>query len=321
MTTVPTNSTSESGVSQEALLANPRGFCAGVDRAIQIVERALEIHGSPVYVLHEIVHNKHVLEGLRAKGTVFVKSLEDVPEGGVTVFSAHGVSDAIVEHAKTRGLEIIDATCPLVTKVHRQAIRYESQGREVVLVGHPGHPEVEGTRGRIQGKVYVLSTPAEVAALEVNNPEQLAYVTQTTLSVDDTRDVIQALKERFPAIQGPDTKDICYATQNRQTAVKEMLPGVDVLLVVGSQNSSNSNRLAELGERAGIPSYLVDHPDQVEPQWVAGKARVGVTAGASAPEDLVQMILGRLRELGVSSVREAEGERESVVFQMPAELL
>ncbi len=312
---------SERQVESEALLANPRGFCAGVDRAIQIVERALEFHGAPVYVLHEIVHNKHVLEGLRAKGTIFVKSLDDVPKGGVTVFSAHGVSDAVVDHAKGRGLDIIDATCPLVTKVHRQAIRYESQGREVILVGHPGHPEVEGTRGRIQGEVYVLSTPEEVAALEVKNPDQLAYVTQTTLSVDDTREVIAALKERFPAIQGPDTKDICYATQNRQTAVKDLLPGVDALLVVGSQNSSNSNRLAELGERAGVPSYLVDHPDQVLPEWVQGKARVGVTAGASAPEDLVQMILGRLKDLGVAGVREADGERETVVFQMPAELL
>ncbi len=310
-----------SGTSPEALLANPRGFCAGVDRAIQIVERALEIHGSPVYVLHEIVHNKHVLEGLRAKGTIFVKSLDDVPKGGVTVFSAHGVSDAVVDHAKDRGLNVIDATCPLVTKVHRQAIRYESQGREVILVGHPGHPEVEGTRGRIEGEVYVLSTPEEVEALEVQNPGQLAYVTQTTLSVDDTRDVIAALKVRFPLIQGPDTKDICYATQNRQTAVKEMLPGVDLLLVVGSQNSSNSNRLAELGERAGVPSYLVDHPDQVLGEWIQGKKRVGVTAGASAPEDLVQMILTRLQELGVGTATEADGERETVVFQMPPELL
>lgn len=305
----------------EVLLANPRGFCAGVDRAIQIVERALEIHGAPVYVLHEIVHNKHVLEGLKAKGTIFVKSLDDVPKGGVTVFSAHGVSDAVVTHAKDRGLNVIDATCPLVTKVHRQAIRYESQGREVILVGHPGHPEVEGTRGRIDGEVYVLSTPEEVAALEVRHPDKLAYVTQTTLSVDDTRDVIAALKQRFPLIEGPDTKDICYATQNRQTAVKEMLPGVDLLLVVGSQNSSNSNRLAELGERAGVPSYLVDHPDQVLPDWVVGKQNVGVTAGASAPEDLVQMILARLKDLGVKNAKETEGERETVVFQMPPELL
>ncbi|MEM8711683.1 MAG: 4-hydroxy-3-methylbut-2-enyl diphosphate reductase [Planctomycetota bacterium] len=304
-----------------ALLANPRGFCAGVDRAIQIVERALEIHGAPVYVLHEIVHNKHVLEGLREKGTVFVKSLDEVPEGSITVFSAHGVSDAVVDHAKGRGLHVIDATCPLVTKVHRQAIRYESQGREVILVGHPGHPEVEGTRGRIEGDVYVLSTPEEVAALEVRDPDQLAYVTQTTLSVDDTREVIEALKTRFPAIQGPDTKDICYATQNRQTAVKEMLPGVDVLLVVGSQNSSNSNRLAELGTRAGVPSYLIDHPNQVDASWLNGKTRVGVTAGASAPEDLVQLILDRLKGLGVADIHEADGQRETVVFQMPAELL
>ncbi|MBL6757775.1 MAG: 4-hydroxy-3-methylbut-2-enyl diphosphate reductase [Planctomycetes bacterium] len=302
---------------EEVVLANPRGFCAGVDRAIQIVERALEVHGAPVFVLHEIVHNKHVLERLRSLGARFVKDLEEVPEGAVTVFSAHGVSDAVVNAAASRRLEVIDATCPLVTKVHRQAIRYEDQGREVILVGHPGHPEVEGTRGRIKGKVHVLSTPEEVAALEITDPEQLAYVTQTTLSVDDTRDVIDALLSRFPSIQGPALKDICYATQNRQTAVKDMIGDVDVLIVVGSENSSNSNRLRELGERGGIPSYLVDRPEQVQPEWVAGKKTVGVTAGASAPEDLVQLILARLRELGVRNTRELDGEKETVVFQMP----
>jgi len=302
---------------EEVVLANPRGFCAGVDRAIQIVERALEVHGAPVFVLHEIVHNKHVLERLRSLGARFVKDLEEVPEGAVTVFSAHGVSDAVVNAAASRRLEVIDATCPLVTKVHRQAIRYEDQGREVILVGHPGHPEVEGTRGRIKGKVHVLSTPEEVAALEITDPEQLAYVTQTTLSVDDTRDVIEALLSRFPSIQGPALKDICYATQNRQTAVKDMIGDVDVLIVVGSENSSNSNRLRELGERGGIPSYLVDRPEQVQPEWVAGKRTVGVTAGASAPEDLVQLILARLRELGVRNTRELDGEKETVVFQMP----
>lgn len=302
---------------EEVVLANPRGFCAGVDRAIQIVERALEVHGAPVFVLHEIVHNKHVLERLRSLGARFVKDLEEVPEGAVTVFSAHGVSDAVVNAAASRRLEVIDATCPLVTKVHRQAIRYEDQGREVILVGHPGHPEVEGTRGRIKGKVHVLSTPEEVAALEITDPEQLAYVTQTTLSVDDTRDVIDALLSRFPSIQGPALKDICYATQNRQTAVKDMIGDVDVLIVVGSENSSNSNRLRELGERGGIPSYLVDRPEQVQPEWVAGKRTVGVTAGASAPEDLVQLILARLRELGVRNTRELDGEKETVVFQMP----
>lgn len=302
---------------EEVVLANPRGFCAGVDRAIQIVERALEVHGAPVFVLHEIVHNKHVLERLRSLGARFVKDLEEVPEGAVTVFSAHGVSDAVVNAAASRRLEVIDATCPLVTKVHRQAIRYEDQGREVILVGHPGHPEVEGTRGRIKGKVHVLSTPEEVAALEITDPEQLAYVTQTTLSVDDTRDVIDALLSRFPSIQGPALKDICYATQNRQTAVKDMIGDVDVLIVVGSENSSNSNRLRELGERGGISSYLVDRPEQVQPEWVAGKKTVGVTAGASAPEDLVQLILARLRELGVRNTRELDGEKETVVFQMP----
>jgi len=301
-------------------LANPRGFCAGVDRAIQIVERALEKHGAPVYVLHEIVHNKHVIEDLKAKGTIFVKDLDEVPEGAVTVFSAHGVSDAVVDHANGRGLAIIDATCPLVTKVHRQAIRYEGQGREVILVGHPGHPEVEGTRGRIQGNVHVLSTPEEVEALEVSDPDMLSYVTQTTLSVDDTRDVIEALVKRFPAIQGPDLKDICYATQNRQTAVKDMLPGIDLLIVVGSANSSNSNRLKELGTRAGIQSHLVDHPDSVDPAWLEGAKNVGVTAGASAPEALVGLILDRIAEAGTATITELDGEPETVVFQMPAGL-
>ena len=302
---------------REAVLANPRGFCAGVDRAIQIVERALEVHGAPVFVLHEIVHNQHVLERLRGLGARFVASLEEVPEGAVTVFSAHGVSDAVVDAASARSLQVIDATCPLVTKVHRQAVRYEDQGREVILVGHPGHPEVEGTRGRIAGEVHVLSTPEEVRALEVSDPERLAYVTQTTLSVDDTREVIDALLERFPSIQGPALKDICYATQNRQTAVKDMIDAVDVLIVVGSENSSNSNRLRELGERGGVPSYLVDRPDDVRPEWVEGHRIVGVTAGASAPEELVQLILARLKDLGVPVARELEGERETVVFQMP----
>ncbi len=302
---------------EEVVLANPRGFCAGVDRAIQIVERALEVHGAPVFVLHEIVHNKHVLERLRSLGARFVSSLEEVPEGSVTVFSAHGVSDAVVGAAASRHLEVIDATCPLVTKVHRQAVRYEDQGREVILVGHPGHPEVEGTRGRIKGKVHVLSTPEEVAVLEVSDPDQLAYVTQTTLSVDDTREVIDALLRRFPAIQGPALKDICYATQNRQTAVKDMIGEVDVLIVVGSENSSNSNRLRELGERGGLPAYLVDRPEQVQPEWVKGASTVGITAGASAPEDLVRLILDRLSELGVARTRELDGEKETVVFQMP----
>ena len=304
----------------EARLANPRGFCAGVDRAIEIVERALERYGAPVYVLHEIVHNKHVLEDLRSRGTVFVKRLDEVPSGSVTIFSAHGVSDAVVAEGEARQLRVIDATCPLVTKVHVQAQRYAGDAREVVLIGHPGHPEVEGTRGRIDGKVHVLSTPEEVAALEVADPQRLAYVTQTTLSVDDTREVIDALHAKYPAIKGPDLKDICYATQNRQNAVKQLVPEVDVLLVVGSANSSNSSRLRELGERSGVPAYLVDDPAQIEEGWFEGKARVGVTAGASAPEALVELVLGRLRELGVESTSELEGEPEEVVFQMPPEL-
>ncbi len=304
----------------EARLANPRGFCAGVDRAIEIVERALEHYGAPVYVLHEIVHNRHVLRDLSERGTVFVQTLDEVPEGAVTIFSAHGVSDSVVEEGRRRGLRIIDATCPLVTKVHLQAAHYADEGREVILIGHDGHPEVEGTRGRIPGRVHVLSTTEQVAALEVADPTRLAYVTQTTLSVDDTREVLEALHERFPEIKGPELKDICYATQNRQNAVKELLGEVELLLVVGSANSSNSNRLRELGERGGVASFLVDHPDQIEPDWLQGRRRIGVTAGASAPEALVQDILTRLKELGVRDVQEAPGDSEAVVFQMPTEL-
>ena len=304
----------------DAHLANPRGFCAGVDRAIEIVKRALERYGAPVYVLHEIVHNKHVLQDLESRGTVFVRSLDEIPSGGVTIFSAHGVSDAVVREGRERGLQVIDATCPLVTKVHNQAIHYANNGREVILIGHPGHPEMEGTQGRIPGKVHILSTVEEVEALEVADPAKLAYVTQTTLSVDDTRDAIEALTQRFPTIQGPDVTDICYATQNRQNAVKGLLPNVQLLLVVGSSNSSNSNRLRELGERHGVPSYLVDHPDQIQSKWVDGVTEVGVTAGASAPESLVKLVLGRLTELGVSACHEMPGKLETVVFQMPAEL-
>ncbi len=304
----------------DAHLANPRGFCAGVDRAIEIVKRALERYGAPVYVLHEIVHNKHVLEDLESRGTVFVQSLAEIPSDGVTIFSAHGVSDAIVREGRERGLRIIDATCPLVTKVHNQAIHYANNGREVILIGHSGHPEMEGTQGRIPGKVHILSTVEEVEALEVADPAKLAYVTQTTLSVDDTRDAIEALTQRFPAIQGPDVTDICYATQNRQNAVKGLLPNVQLLLVVGSANSSNSNRLRELGERHGVPSYLVDHPDQIQEGWVEDVTEVGVTAGASAPESLVKLIMNRLTEMGVGECHEMPGKLETVVFQMPAEL-
>src|SRR5262245_43423513 len=304
----------------EVTLAQPRGFCAGVDRAIEIVERALALYGAPVYVLHEIVHNRYVVDDLSARGVVFVDGLDKVPPGAVTIYSAHGVSDAVVARGVERGLRVIDATCPLVTKVHQQAQAYERDGREVILVGHPGHPEVEGTRGRIRGEVHVLSTVEEVEALTVRDPERLSYVTQTTLSVDDTREVIAALVRRFPSIRGPALKDICYATQNRQNAVRAMSEEIDLLLVVGSQNSSNSNRLRELGERKGVPSHLIDGARDIDPAWFEPGLRIGVTAGASAPESLVQEVLERLRQLGVSSVVEMEGEPESIVFRLPAEL-
>ncbi len=303
-----------------ARLANPRGFCAGVDRAIEIVEKALERYGAPVYVLHEIVHNRRVLEDLRSRGVHFVDELDDIPSGAVTIFSAHGVSDDVERVGHERALRVIDATCPLVTKVHDQARVYAKGDRELILIGHAGHPEVEGTRGRFPGRVHVLATPEEVKALEVSSPDRLAYVTQTTLSIDDTREVIDALTRRFPAIAGPDLKDICYATQNRQNAVRRLTNEVDLLIVVGSSNSSNSNRLRELGERAGVAAYLVDDADQIEPKWLAGSPEVGVTAGASAPEALVQEILTRLRELGVEGVYETPGEQETVMFRMPPEL-
>jgi len=306
----------------EVRLANPRGFCAGVDRAIEIVERALELHGAPVYVLHEIVHNRHVVDDLAARGTRFVDDLELVPEGAVTIFSAHGVSDEVVATAARRRLRVIDATCPLVTKVHVQAQQYAARGDEVILIGHPGHPEVEGTRGRIEGRVVVLSTVAEVEALEVADPQKLSYVTQTTLSIDDTREVIDALVRRFPRIRGPELKDICYATQNRQNAVRRLTAGegIDCLIVIGSKNSSNSNRLAELGLRSGVRSHLIDNASEIRPEWLVGAGRIGVTAGASAPEALVQQVVERLKELGVVSVREIEGEVETTVFRLPESL-
>ena len=304
----------------QVLLAQPRGFCAGVDRAIEIVERALELYGAPVYVLHEIVHNKHVLDDLSGRGVRFVETLDEVPEGAVTIFSAHGVAEAVERAGRERNLRVIDATCPLVTKVHLQAQQYERDEREIVLIGHPGHVEVEGTAGRVDGHVHVVATPEEVAELEVRDPEKLAYVTQTTLSVDDTRDVIEALLARFPAIQGPDVKDICYATQNRQNAVKDLTEQVGLLLVVGSANSSNSNRLRELGERRGVPSYLIDGPDEIDPSWIPASGAVGVTAGASAPELLVEAVVERLKELGADGVESLPGEPERVVFHLPEEL-
>ena len=304
----------------DVTLAQPRGFCAGVDRAIEIVRRALDRFGAPVYVLHEIVHNRHVLEDLSSRGAIFVSELEEVPAGSVTIFSAHGVGTAAVNEAAARELRVIDATCPLVTKVHNQAQQYRSGGRELILIGHPGHPEVEGTKGRVDGKVHVLSTVEEVAALEIPDEVELAYVTQTTLSVDDTRDVIEALEERFPRIQGPNLSDICYATQNRQDAVRALATDIELLIVVGSENSSNSSRLRELGERSGVRAHLLDDPAAIDPAWLVGVERIGVTAGASAPEELVQLVLERLQELGVGEVRTMDGEPEDVVFALPSEL-
>ncbi|PIW27435.1 MAG: 4-hydroxy-3-methylbut-2-enyl diphosphate reductase [Rhodospirillales bacterium CG15_BIG_FIL_POST_REV_8_21_14_020_66_15] len=302
------------------LLASPRGFCAGVERAIEIVERALEIHGPPVYVRHEIVHNKHVVESLRAKGAVFVEEVSDVPDGAVTIFSAHGVAEKVEIEANDRGLPVIDATCPLVSKVHKEGQNHAQKGREVILIGHAGHPEVEGTRGRIPGGVHLVQTPDDVAALQVKDPTQLSYVTQTTLSVDETRDTINALKKRFPAIVGPDVKDICYATQNRQQAVRDLCKLVDLLLVVGAKNSSNSNRLREIGGEIGVPAYLIDDAGMLDPKWLDGVETVGITAGASAPEELVQDLIRRLGDFGETKVEELRGVRENIVFKLPREL-
>jgi 4-hydroxy-3-methylbut-2-enyl diphosphate reductase len=304
----------------KVILAKPRGFCAGVERAIEIVERALEKYGAPVYVRHEIVHNQHVVDSLRAKGAKFVDELDEIPSGGITVFSAHGVSQKVEDEAVLRSLPIIDATCPLVSKVHHEAQRYADTGRDIVLIGHDGHPEVEGTMGRINGKVYLVATPADVAKLDVRDPGRLAYVTQTTLSVDDTRSVIEALKARFPAVVGPDTRDICYATQNRQRAVHDLAKLVDVILVVGAQNSSNSNRLREIAAEMGIRAYLIADASVLEPEWLNGAKAVGVTAGASAPEHLVQELVDRLRDLGATEVEILPGVDENVRFKMPPEL-
>lgn len=304
----------------KVLLASPRGFCAGVERAIEIVERALEKFGPPVYVRHEIVHNKHVVESLRAKGAIFVKEVDEVPEGGNTIFSAHGVSDAVVLGAAERNLAVVDATCPLVSKVHKEGQNHASRGRQVILIGHAGHPEVEGTQGRIPGGVLLVTNTNDVETLEVTDPEQLAYVTQTTLSVDDTRAVIEALKERFPKIKGPDVKDICYATQNRQQAVRDLASSVDVLLVVGASNSSNSNRLRDLGDEMGVPSYLIADASEMDPNWISSASIVGVTAGASAPEELVQGLVERLKDYGDVTVEKLKGVNENVVFKLPSEV-
>jgi len=304
----------------QVILAQPRGFCAGVVRAIKIVERALDSYGTTVYVLHEIVHNHHVVEDLKNQGAVFIEKLDQAPGGAVTIFSAHGVSTAVVKEAEKRDLKVIDATCPLVTKVHLQAQRYSHQGFEVIIIGHPGHPEVEATRGWVEGSVYVLSSKNEVDRLDVKNPDRLAYVTQTTLSLDDTRQVIDALKKRWGNIQGPELTDICYATQSRQNAVRQLARSIDLLLVVGARNSSNSNRLREVGEQSGLPAYLIEDLDNLNPGWFGQKTRVGITAGTSAPEAMVQKVLERLHAYGVSRVGEMEGEPEKMIFRLPESL-
>jgi 4-hydroxy-3-methylbut-2-enyl diphosphate reductase len=302
------------------VLAQPRGFCAGVERAIEIVERALTKYGPPIYVRHEIVHNRHVVESLRARGAVFVDELDEVPPGSMTVFSAHGVARTVEEQARARDLPVIDATCPLVAKVHNEGRRYAATGREIVLIGHAGHAEVEGTIGQVPGPVHLVQTAEDVAGLRVTDPRKLAYVTQTTLSVDDTRGIIAALTARFPDIVGPDVRDICYATQNRQQAVRELAAEVDVILVVGSRNSSNSNRLREIGMELGRPSYLIDDASALRPEWFEGARAVGVTAGASAPETLVQGVLEGLRRFGDIDISTLAGVAEDVRFRFPPEL-
>lgn len=301
----------------EVLLAQPRGFCAGVDRAIEIVERVLALHGAPVYVRHEIVHNTYVVNDLRRKGAIFVESLEQVPAGATLVFSAHGVAQAVREQAHSRGFQVFDATCPLVTKVHVEVAKMRAQSYEIVMIGHKGHPEVEGTMGQAQDGMHLIEEVSDIAKLKIIDESKVAYVTQTTLSVDDTKQIIQALKERFPAIHEPKKPDICYATQNRQDAVRVMAPLCDLIIVVGSPNSSNSNRLREVAEKSGIPAYRVDAPEQIQPAWLVNKHRIGVTAGASAPETLVQSVVTKLRELGAVRVRTLEGVEENISFPLP----
>ena len=308
------------GCGVQVILANPRGFCAGVVRAIEIVERALERYGAPVYVRHEIVHNRHVVETLRAKGAVFVDELAEIPAGAMTVFSAHGVARAVEDEARRRGLPVFDATCPLVTKVHLQGRRYAKAGRTLVMIGHEGHAEVDGTRGQIDATVHLVSTEADVAALDLPLETPLAYITQTTLSVDDTKAVIAALGRRFPDLIGPDVSEICYATQNRQTAVRDLCAVADLLLVVGSENSSNSSRLRDLGADMGVPSYLVADGSEIDPAWFAGVERVGLTAGASAPDELVDSVIDALRQLGPVEVTQLAGVEESLEFGLPREL-
>ncbi|WP_193087083.1 4-hydroxy-3-methylbut-2-enyl diphosphate reductase [Advenella sp. FME57] len=304
----------------EVILAEPRGFCAGVDRAIDIVERALELHGAPIYVRHEIVHNKFVVESLRNKGAIFIDELDQAPAGAIVVFSAHGVSRAVRAEAQLRDLRIFDATCPLVTKVHIEVAKMHAAGLEIVMIGHKGHPEVEGTLGQAVGRMHLVETPEDVAALQVDNPENTAFVTQTTLSIDDARRVADALRAKFPGIVEPKKSDICYATQNRQDAVKVLASDCDVFFVVGSINSSNSNRLREVAERLDCQAYLIDNALAIRPEWVQGARKIGITAGASAPEVLVQEVVERLKELGAISVRRMDGIKENVTFPLPKEL-
>jgi 4-hydroxy-3-methylbut-2-enyl diphosphate reductase len=305
----------------QVILAQPRGYCAGVVRAIEIVERALQKYGAPVYVRHEIVHNRHVVDGLRAKGARFVENLSDVPQGAVTIFSAHGVSRAVEDEAEDRGLAVLDATCPLVSKVHAQGQRYVDQGRTVILIGHAGHPEVEGTMGQLTGPVHLIQRIEDVAKLDISRDAPVAYITQTTLSVDDTKAVIAALKARFPNLVGPETRDICYATQNRQTAVRKLARLVDTIIVVGASNSSNSNRLREIGEECGVPSYLVADGSEVRAEWLAGKRTIGLTAGASAPDMLVDDVIATLRRFGPVEISTLSGVEEKIQFKLPPELV
>ena len=305
------------------ILANPRGFCAGVDRAISIVELALEIHGAPIYVRHEVVHNRFVVNGLRERGAIFVEELSEVPDGAIVIFSAHGVSQAVRQEAKDRNLKVFDATCPLVTKVHMQVARASRKGTKAILIGHKGHPEVEGTMGQYgnqEGGIYLIESIEDIANLPVSHNDDLTFMTQTTLSLDDTAETISALKEKYPAIQGPHKNDICYATTNRQQAVRELAKQSDLVVVVGSKNSSNSNRLAELASRMGVASKLIDDPNDIQPDWFNGVQTIGVTAGASAPEELVQSVIARMKEFGVTDVEELQGLEENMFFEVPKEL-
>ena len=304
----------------KVFLAQPRGFCAGVERAIEIVERALKIYGPPVYVRHEIVHNKRVVNNLSSKGAIFVQELDQIPPGAVTIFSAHGVAQRVEDTAKDRKLPVLDATCPLVAKVHKEGQRYSSKGYEVILIGHEGHPEVEGTMGRISGDVYLVSNTEDVFKLKVKNPKKLSYISQTTLSVDDTKVVIEALKKRFPAIEGPDVKDICYATQNRQSAVRDLVDHVNLILVVGAKNSSNSNRLRDLGEESGVDTYLIETADDLDSRWFDNVESIGISSGASTPDELVKEVIKRISSFREIKIEKRPGIEENIVFKLPREL-